>query len=212
MNAAAAFSVITARGGGFAGGSHLLVKHAHSLTQSSGNARGRTFVLTTKSSTTAASAHRPATFAYTTASRRGARTAGAAAFVRTIESDRHAKSAKAEEFASTTNTGRFASSVGEAAYAHMVGSEASAGNAAAAKSASMAAKGAMCVVCVDKSTFHAPLGVGTAAGSAKAQGSVSMASASINQRASCAKPLLLRVSRKTAQENGLHNPSASSNK
>jgi hypothetical protein len=117
-----------------------------------------------------------------------------------------------EEFASTTNTGQFASSVVEAAYVHMVASEASVGNAAAAKSASMAAKGAMCVVCVDKSTFHAPLGAGMAAGSAKAQVFVSMASASINQRASCAQPLLLRLSRKTAQENGPQNPSASSNK
>jgi hypothetical protein len=93
----------------------------------------------------------------------------------------------------------------------MVASEASVGNAAAAKSASMAAKGVMCVMCLDKSNFHAPFGVGMAAGSVKAQGFVSMASASINQRASCAKLLLLRVSRKTAQGNGPRNPSASSN-
>jgi len=51
-----------------------------------------------------------------------------------------------------------------------------------------------------------------AAGSAKAQGFVSMANGSTNQRASCAAtPPLLRVSLKTAHENGSHHPSASNN-
>ena len=47
----------------------------------------------------------------------------------------------------TTNTEQFANSVLEAAYVHAVASEASVRNAAASKSASMAAKGAFCVVC-----------------------------------------------------------------
>ena len=148
MNVAAAYSAITARGGGFAGAfTDPAMKCAHALTQSLGNARGRIFALTTKSSTTAASARHLVPFAYTTATRRAARNAWAAACARTTESDRHAKSAKAEEFASTTNTEQVANSVLEAAYVHTVASEASVRNAAASKSASMAAKGAFCVVC-----------------------------------------------------------------
>ncbi len=151
---------------------------------------------------------RRVTFAYTTATRRAARNARAEAYVRTTESDRHAKSAKVEEFASTTDTEQAAKSVAEVASVHTVESDASARNAAAAKSASMAAKGALCGVLGQKCFSRA---IGMAAGRVKAQVFVSTASGSINQRASCAAKLRvkqLQASIRTAQENRPNNPSA----
>jgi hypothetical protein len=149
-NATAACTVITARGGGCAGEfTDIAMKRAHVVTQSLGNAKGRTFVRTTKSSTIAASARRRVTFVNTTATRRGARSARAAACARTTESDHNAKSARVGGFANTTDTEQAAKSVAEAAYVHTAASDASARNAEAAKSAGTAAKGALHIALLD---------------------------------------------------------------
>ena len=112
------------------------------VTRDAGSAKGQTSALTTKSSTTAGAVRPPAIFAFTTASKRVARSARAAAFARTVEFVLHAKNAKGVGFVPMATTEPVANSVAVAAYVSTIALDLSAKTAGEAKYASTAAKSA----------------------------------------------------------------------